>query len=131
MKEEQNIPVNNEQDELTIDYQALLQKCLKHWRCFVVSVLACLILAFIYIRYTAPVYNITAGRADQQKDQKSSLGAALSGGALGMLSGLGGVSLSSSFDNELEIMQSRTLLKKGSDGLRLIHFYSSEKNYGI
>lgn len=29
-----------------------------------------------------------------------------------MLSGLGGVSLSSSFDNELEIMQSRTLLKK-------------------
>lgn len=112
MKEEQNIPVNNEQDELTIDYQALLQKCLKHWRCFVVSVLACLILAFIYIRYTAPVYNITAGVLIQQKDQKSSLGAALSGGALGMLSGLGGVSLSSSFDNELEIMQSRTLLKK-------------------
>lgn len=29
-----------------------------------------------------------------------------------MLSGLGGISLSSSFDNELEIMQSRTLLKK-------------------
>lgn len=29
-----------------------------------------------------------------------------------MLSGLGGISLSSSFDNELEILQSRTLLKK-------------------
>ena len=29
-----------------------------------------------------------------------------------MLSGLGGISLSSSFDNEMEIMQSRTLLKK-------------------
>lgn len=112
MKEEQNIPMNDEQDELTIDYRMLLHKCLKHWRCFVVSVLACLILAFIYIRYTAPVYNITAGVLIQQKDQKSSLGAALSGGALGMLSGLGGVSLSSSFDNEVEIMQSRTLLKK-------------------
>lgn len=112
MKEEQNIPMNDEQDELTIDYRALLHKCLKHWRWFVASVLACLILAFIYIRYTAPVYNVTAGVLIQQKDSKGGLGAALSGGALGMLSGLGGVSLSSSFDNEVEIMQSRTLLKK-------------------
>ncbi len=112
MKEEQNIPMNDEQDELTIDYRAFLQKCVIHWRWFVASVLACLILAFIYIRYTAPVYNVTAGVLIQQKDSKGGLGAALSGGALGMLSGLGGVSLSSSFDNELEIMQSRTLLKK-------------------
>lgn len=112
MKEEQNIPMNDEQDELTIDYRALLQKCLKHWRWFAASVLACLIIAFIYLRYTAPVYNVTAGVLIQQKDSKGGLGAALSGGALGMPSGLGGVSLSSSFDNELEIMQSRTLLKK-------------------
>ena len=112
MKEEQNIPMNDEQDELTIDYQTLLHKCVKHWRWFVASILACLIIAFIYIRYTTPVYNVTAGVLIQQKDSKGGLGAALSGGALGMLSGLGGVSLSSSFDNELEIMQSRTLLKK-------------------
>lgn len=112
MKEEQNIPMNDEQDELTIDYRTLLHKCVKHWRWFAASVLACLIIAFIYLRYTAPVYNVTAGVLIQQKDSKGGLGAALSGGALGMLSGLGGVSLSSSFDNELEIMQSRTLLKK-------------------
>lgn len=111
MKEEQNIPMNDEQDVLTIDYRSLLRKCLKHWRWFAASVLACLIIAFIYLRYTAPVYNVTAGVLIQQKDSKGSLGG-LSGGALGMLSGLGGVSLSSSFDNELEIMQSRTLLKK-------------------
>ena len=111
MKEEQNIPVNNEQDELTIDYQIFLQKCQKHWRWFAASVMACLIIAFIYLRYTAPVYNVSASVLIQQKDSKGSLGG-LSGGALGMLSGLGGISLSSSFDNELEIMQSRTLLKK-------------------
>lgn len=111
MKEEQNIPVNGEQDDLIIDYQALLQKCLKHWRRFAASVLACLILAFIYIRYTAPVYNVTAGVLIQQGGQKSSLGG-LSGGALSMLEGVGGFSLSTNFDNEVEIMQSRTLLKK-------------------
>lgn len=111
MKEEQNIPVNNEQDELTIDYQTLLQKCLKHWRWFAASALACLIIAFIYIRYAAPVYNVTASVLIQQRDQKGSLGG-LSGGALGMLSGLGGISFASNFDNEVEIIQSRTLLKK-------------------
>lgn len=111
MKEEQNIPMNDEQDELTIDYRAILQKCLKHWHWFAASVLACLIIAFIYLRYTAPVYNVSAGVLIQQKDSKGSLGG-LSGGALGMLSGFGGISFSSSFDNELEIMQSRTLLKK-------------------
>lgn len=118
MKEEQNIPMNDEQDELTIDYRMLLQKCLKHWRWFVASVLACLILAFIYLRYTAPMYNVTAGVLIQQKDSKGSLGG-LSGGALGMLSGFGGISFSSSFDNELEIMQSRTLLKKAVTDLGL------------
>ena len=130
MKEEQNTPINNEQEELTIDYQALLQKCLKHWRWFVASVLACLILAFIYIRYTAPVYNVTAGVLIQQKDSKGGLGAALSGGALGMLSGLGGVSLSSSFDNELEIMQSRTLLKKVITDLGLYISTAQQRSTG-
>ena len=111
MNEEQNTPLNNDQDEFTIDYQAIWQKCIKHWRWFAASVLACLIIAFIYLRYTAPMYNVTAGVLIQQKDSKGSLGG-LSGGALGMLSGFGGISFSSSFDNELEIMQSRTLLKK-------------------
>lgn len=111
MKEEQNTLMNNEQDESTIDYQVLLQKCLKHWRWFIVSVLTCLIIALVYIRYTTPVYNVSASVLIQQKGQKGSLGG-LSGGTLGMLSGLGGFSLSSNFDNEVEIMQSRTLLKK-------------------
>lgn len=130
MKEEQNIPVNNEQDELTIDYQAILRKCVKHWRWFAASVLVCLIIAFIYLRYTTPVYNVTAGVLIQQKDSKGGLGAALSGGALGMLSGLGGVSLSSSFDNELEIMQSRTLLKKVITDLGLYISTAQQRSTG-
>lgn len=111
MKEEQNIPVNNEQDELTINYRAFLQKCIKHWRWFTISILICLCVAFIYLRYTTPVYNVSANVLIQQENQKGGLGG-LPGGAIGMLSELGGISFSSSFDNEMEIMQSRTLLKK-------------------
>lgn len=111
MKEEQNTSIDNSQDELTINYQAILRKCVKHWRWFTISVLACLIIAFVYIRYSTPVYNVSASVLIQQGGQKGSLGG-LSGGALDMLQGFGGFSLSSNFDNEVEIMQSRTLLKK-------------------
>lgn len=111
MKEEQNIPMNNEQDEFNINFQTLLQKCLKHWRWFIVSALTCLAIAFVYLRYTTPVYNVSANVLIQQENQKGGL-EGLSGGAIRMLSGLGGISFSSSFDNEMEIMQSRTLLKK-------------------
>ena len=111
MKEEQNIFINSNQDESALDYQVFFQKYKRHWRWFAISILTCLVAAFAYLRYTTPTYNVSAGVLIQQKDQKGSLGG-LSGGALGMLSGLGGISFSSNFDNELEIMQSRTLIKK-------------------
>lgn len=111
MKEEQNIFINSNQDESALDYQVFFQKFKRHWRWFAISILTCLVAAFAYLRYTTPTYNVSAGVLIQQKDQKGSLGG-LSGGALGMLSGLGGISFSSNFDNELEIMQSRTLIKK-------------------
>lgn len=112
MKEEQNTFIdNNQQEELNINYQFLLQKCIKHWRWFSASVLTCLVIAFVYLRYTTPMYNVSASVLIQQKGQQSSLGG-LSRGALGMLRDIDGFSLSTSFDNEIEIMQSRTLLKK-------------------
>mgnify|MGYP001751733365 CR=1 FL=1 len=111
MKEEHNTPMDNNQEEININYQILLQKCLIHWRWFLTSILICLALAFIYIRYTIPMYKISASMLVQEESKKGALGG-LSGGALSMLQGVGGFSLSTNFDNELEIMQSRTLLKK-------------------
>lgn len=118
MNEEQNTSIDNSQDEFNINYQTILHKCIKHWRWFTISILTCLSVAFVYIRYTTPVYNISASVLIQQEGKKSSLGG-LSGGALGMLQGIGGISLSSNFDNEMEIMQSRTLLKKVVNDLGL------------
>lgn len=113
MREEQNTFIDNTQDDININisYLHFLQKCRKHRRWFIVSMLICIIIAIAYIRYTAPVYKVSTGVLIQQEGKKSSLGG-LSGGALSMLSGLGGLSFSSSFDNEVEIMQSHTLLKK-------------------
>lgn len=128
MKEDQHTPVDNSQEE-SINYQALLQKCRLHWRWFIASILTCFILAFVYIRYTPPEYNVSASILIQGDDKKGSLGGA-SGGALSMLQGIGGFSISTNFDNELEIIQSRTLLKKVVTDLGLYISTSQQRLLG-
>lgn len=111
MKEGQNSSMENIPQEINISFLSFFQKCMRFWKWFIICILACLVIAFIYIRYTAPIYNISTSVLIQGDDKKGSLGG-LSGGALSMLQGVGGFSISSNFDNEMEIMQSRTLLKK-------------------
>ena len=109
MIEEQN---NLEtQHEESVNLYAIFFKYLAYWPWFVASVLGCLILAFVYLRYQAPVYNITSAVLIKEGDSKKG-GAGASGGAADILQSMGGFSMTNSFDNEVEILQSRTLLKK-------------------
>lgn len=50
MIEEQN-PNNEQQHEESINLYAIFFKCLAYWPWFVASVIVCLILAFVYLRY--------------------------------------------------------------------------------
>ena len=75
------------------------------------SVIVCLILAFVYLRYQAPVYNVTSAVLIKEDDSsKRGMGAA--SGALEAMQSLGGLSMSNNFDNEVEILKSRTLIRK-------------------
>lgn len=59
MIEEQN-PNNEQQHEESINFYAIFFKYLAYWPWFVASVIVCLILAFVYLRYQPPVYNVTS-----------------------------------------------------------------------
>ena len=109
MIEEQN--VNNEQHEESINLYALFFKYLVYWPWFVASVIVCLGLAFVYLRYQTPVYNVTSAVLVKEEDPRSRSMAA-AGGAIEALQGMGGLSMTNNFDNEVEILQSRTLIKK-------------------
>lgn len=110
MIEEQN-PNNEQQHEESINFYAIFFKYLAYWPWFVASVIVCLILAFVYLRYQAPVYNVTSAVLIKE-DDSSKRGMRAASGALEAMQSLGGLSMSNNFDNEVEILKSRTLIRK-------------------
>lgn len=104
-------PNTEQQHEESINLYAIFFKYLAYWPWFVASVLACLIIAFLYLRYQAPVYNITSAVLIKEDDSRSK-GMSAAGGAIEALQSMGGFSMSNNFDNEVEILKSRTLIRK-------------------
>ena len=87
-----------EEKEEKIDFHALLFRYVIRWPWFVASVIICLAGAWLHLRQTTPVYNISASVII--KDDKK--GATVEN--LAALEGLGLVNSVSNIDNEIEIM---------------------------
>lgn len=126
MKEEIRYDNMQESHEEKIDIQELLFKYLIHWPWIAGAVVICLISAWIYLKMSTPVYNISA--TVLIKDEKK-------GGASSQLSelenlGLGGLfSSSENFDNELEVLRSKTLAKEVVQQLNLYISYMDEDEF--
>lgn len=89
------------------DFQLMMVKFLIHWPWFVLSVVVCIILAFVYIRYKTPIYRIDGSVLITEEGRSKSKPA----GALD-LQNLGFMSMTNNFDNEVEILKSRSLVKR-------------------
>lgn len=112
MQDFHNQTAGDEIQEINLREQ--LDKYLIHWKWFVLSALVCLVLAFLYLRYTTPTYE--ASTSILVKDEKK-------GGMLSELSafsdlGLGGGYVSN-VDNEIEVLKSRTLVESTIKKLNL------------
>lgn len=102
--------LNNYQleDEETsgFDYKAFFIKLLMYWPWIVGCVLVALIGAFFYLKTLTPLYTVSSSVLIKDNKGQTS-------GNEASLADLGFVTSSTqNFDNELEILQSRTLLKK-------------------
>ena len=122
MKENLYDELYTEQEE-QVDYKALFFKYLIHWKWFVASIVVCLIGGWIYLHYTTPVYSITGAVIikDNKKNNSVSTG-------LADLEDLGFYSSTNNFDNEVEVLHSRTLLKKVVEELDLYINYRTREN---
>ena len=122
MKENLYDELYTEQEE-QVDYKALFFKYLIHWKWFVASIVVCLIGGWIYLHYTTPVYSITGSVIikDNKKNNSGSTG-------LADLEDLGFYSSTNNFDNEVEVLHSRTLLKKVVEELDLYINYRTREN---
>lgn len=92
--------------EDSFDFQLILVKFLIHWPWFVISVVVCLISAFIYMRYKTPVYRVDGAILITEENHTRPRAGTID------LQNLGIMSMTNNFDNEIEILQSRSLVKK-------------------
>lgn len=106
-KMENNIQTSLDNEHSDIDIQEIVKPYLKKWPWFIVSVLSILFIAFTYLRYSTPVYNIKATVLIKDV-KKNPLGG--DNALLQDLSGLGGMA-TNSVDNEIEIFKSKKLMK--------------------
>lgn len=124
MKEDLYDDLYLEEKEEKTDFKAVLFKYTIHWPWFVSCILLCMAGAWFYLRYTPPVYNISASVIikDNDKNSKASSGMA-------DLEDLGFYSSINNFDNEVEILQSRTLIKKVVEELNLYISYAAKSSF--
>ena len=126
---ENNLFDTPEQKEEDFNLYRVIFKYLIYWPWFVASVLVCVIAAFIYLRYQTPVYNITSAVLIKEDDPRTRAMQANSG-ALEALQSMGGFSMTSSFDNEVEILKSRTLIQKVVTRLGLYISTVEDRSFG-
>lgn len=104
-EETKNYLLEEDNETSGFDYKAFLVKLLMYWPWIVGCVAVALIGAFFYLKTLTPLYTVSSSVLIKNESK---------GGANGAnLEDLGFVSTSTqSFDNELEILRSRTLIKK-------------------
>ncbi|WP_321332331.1 polysaccharide biosynthesis tyrosine autokinase [uncultured Bacteroides sp.] len=109
MKEEVESEKNYPEAGESLNIQELIFKYLAYWPWFVVSVVACLVVAFLYLKFTTPVYNISATIMikDDKKGSSSSMGSEMSA-----FQDLGLFADNTNFDNEIEVLKAKSLIKQ-------------------
>lgn len=99
----------------TISIMEIVMRFARYWKWFVLGVGVALIIVFLYLRYTTPVYNVTSSvvlkEARNQRFEPSI------GGMDGLQ--LGGLGAVTNLENEIYILQSRSIIRNVVNRLNL------------
>ena len=104
----------------------ILFKYLAYWPWFVISVILCLCGTYMYLRYSTPVYSTSAKILIKEQDNYRSK----SSTPMSDVMELATINLTSLFDNELEVLKSKTLIKKAVSDLGLYITHSQRRKFG-
>lgn len=116
----QQISINKKKESESLNLNLIVGQLINFWWLFVVFILLSVLTAYIYLRYTAPTYKISAKIL--VKDSRK-------GGDISQQSIFADLQLLdpiSSVDNEVELLKSRTLMEKTVDKLQLNNRYFSK-----
>lgn len=125
---EQNRPVLGvpQTEERNVNLKALVFEYLIHWRLILICLMFVLGGAFVWLRYQTPIYNTTATVLIKQNDKKGGIATT----ALMAVQDMGMFTMANNFDNEIEILTSRTLVEKVVNTLQLNISYRESRRFG-
>ena len=115
------LPQNEE-----INLYEILFKYLAYWPWFIVSVVICCCCAYMYLRYSTPVYSASARILIKEQDSYRSKAST----PLADVTELATLNLTSLFDNEVEILKSKTLIKRAVTDLGLYITHAQRIKFG-
>lgn len=109
-----------EETRSTFSFANIYTAVILNWKWFVLSLIICIGLAAVYLRYTTPIYQASAKLLikDNNQDGGGRSANMLNSATLGMISNSNG------FDNELEILTSHSLAQQAVRDLKLyVNYY--------
>lgn len=118
------------QDEKPIDWKSLLMQYVIYWPWIAGCAAVALVLCFVYLRYQAPVYNVTSSVLIKEGDSNKNGRFGGSTNMMDAMQNLGMFSMASNFDNELEVLKSRDLSRKVVKDLNLYIAYREPRTFG-
>ena len=116
---------NNQQPEVKnlFNFRAIYTSLILNWIWFVVSILVCLGGAYIYLRYSTPIYQAHAKLLIKEEQNSRR------GNSIQNASNLGIVSNSTGIENEMEILTSHSLAQSTVRDLKLYISYTAKGNF--
>ena len=106
---------------MRLNFQTIFSMLVLNWHWFLLSLIIFVCGALIYLRYAEPVYEISARMLIKDENKQKNATQMLSG-----IEDLGFLSNSTGIDNEVEVLQSRLLLRDVVKDLKLYTEYRRE-----
>ena len=117
-----NTPPTAQQEEQIIDFGAFVRKYKRYWWLFLLSLIACISLAFVYLKIAKRVYNVKAVVLVAQDDNGAGAGASL-------LKSMKLMGQGSKVDDEMVVFSSQELCTQVVKQLKLNRSYVEDKGW--
>ena len=127
MEENKNLQlegaVQEQEEKSAIDFQLIYTNLILNWKWFVLSLIVCLGLGYLYLRYATPAYQASTQvliKDDDDSKRRGSLGSSMIQSA----ANLGFMSNSNGIDNEIEILSAHDLAQLAVHDMKIyVNYY--------
>ena len=114
MEENKNLElenVQNQEEKSAIDFQLIYTTLILNWKWFILSIILCLGLGYLYLQHAKPVFQTTTKVLIKDDDQ-SKRGSGMSSSMIQSAANLGFMTNSNGIDNEMEILSASDMARQ-------------------